>query len=93
MAKEMNPSGMPLEAGVVNAHSPFPTFLFYKNRIGQPLWVVYFLDETGCQELSDFLADEPPLLVEAVQALFYQPRTWPDLQGMLGDCPQNSWHI
>ena len=77
-----------IEAGVVNTHSPFPAFLFYKNGIGQPLWVVYFLDETGNQELSDFFADEPPLLlVEAAQALFDQPRTQHDLQGMLGDFP------
>ena len=26
-----------IEAGVVNTHSTFPTFLFYKNGIGQPL--------------------------------------------------------
>ena len=56
--------------------------------------MVYFLDETGCQELSDFLADDPSLLlVEAAQALFDRPGTQPDLQGMLGDFPRNSRYI
>ena len=56
--------------------------------------MVYFLEKTGCQELSDFFTDEPPLfLIKAVKTLFDQPRAQPDHQGMLGDFPWNSRHI
>ena len=56
--------------------------------------MVYSLDETGRQELSDFFVDEPPLLlVEAAQALFDRPGTRPDLQDMLSDFPRNSRHV
>ena len=56
--------------------------------------MVYFLDKTGRQELSNFFADEPPLLlVEVAKALFDRPGARPDLHGMLGDFPRNPRHI
>ena len=59
-----------VEAGIINAHSPFPGLLFDKNRIGKPVRVVYLLDESVCQEFGDLLAYGPAsLVVKAMQAL------------------------
>ena len=33
------------EANIINAHSPFPGFLFNKNRIDKLVGVVYLLNE------------------------------------------------
>ena len=59
-----------IEASIINTHSPFPDLLFNKNRIGEPVRVVYLFDEFGCQEFDDLLAYGPmPLIVKAMQAL------------------------
>ena len=59
-----------VEASIIKAHSPFSGFLFNKNRIGEPVIVVYLFDESGCQEFGDLLAYGPaPLIVKATQAL------------------------
>ena len=42
-----------VEASVIDAHSPFPSLLFNKNRIGKPVGVVYLFDESGCQKFGD----------------------------------------
>ena len=61
-----------VETRIVNTHPPFPTLFSYKNGIGQSLWVVHFLDESGRQELCDLFADGPVFpLIEAMQALFH----------------------
>ena len=59
-----------VEASIINTHSPFPGLLFHKNRIGQPIRVVYLFDESDCQEFGDLLAYGPaPLIVKAMQVL------------------------
>ena len=59
-----------VEASIINAHSPFPSLLFNKNRIGEPVRVVYLLDESGCQEFGDLLTYGPaPLIVKTMQTL------------------------
>ena len=37
-----------VEASIINTHSPFPSLLFNKNRIGKLVGVVYLFDESGC---------------------------------------------
>ena len=55
-----------VEASIINAHSPFPSLLFNKNKIGKPVGVVYLFDESGCQEFDDLLAYGPaPLIIKA----------------------------
>ena len=59
-----------VEASIINTHSPFPSHLFDKNRIGKPVRVVYLFDESGCQEFGDLLAYGPmPLVIKVMQAL------------------------
>ena len=59
-----------VEASIINTHSPFPGFLFNKNRISKPVGVKYLSDESGYQEFGDLFAYGPtPLVVEATQAL------------------------
>ena len=59
-----------VEASIINAHSPFLGLLFNKNRIGEPVGVVYLFDEASCQEFGDLLAYGPTLLViKVTQAL------------------------
>jgi hypothetical protein len=36
-----------IETGVIDAHSPFTGFLFYKHWIGEPIWVFTFTDESS----------------------------------------------
>ena len=56
--------------------------------------MVYFLDESGRQKLCDLLADGPTFpLVKATQALFHWFGAWVDIQGVLGDFPQDAWHV
>ena len=58
------------EASIINIHSPFPSLLFNKNKIGEPVGVEYLSDESGCQEFGDLFTYGPaPLVVEAMQAL------------------------
>ena len=59
-----------VEASIINAHSPFPGFLFNKNRIGKPVGVEYLSVEYGCQEFGDLFAYRPaPLVIKATQEL------------------------
>ena len=59
-----------VEASIIKAHSPFPSLLFNKNRIGKPVEVEYLFDEAGCQEFGDLLAYGPaPFIIKATQAL------------------------
>ena len=56
--------------------------------------MIHFLDEFGRQKLRDLLTDGPMLLpIEVTQAVVYRLGAWPDLQGMVGDFPQNAWHV
>ena len=60
----------PVEASIINAHSPFPGLLFNENRIGKPIEVEYLSDESGYQEFGDLFAFGPtPLIIEATPAL------------------------
>ena len=62
-----------VEAHIVNTHPPFPALLSYKDGIGQPLWVVYFPDESGGRQFCYLFTDGPALfLVEATQALIHR---------------------
>ena len=59
-----------VEASIINTHSPFPSLLFNKNRIGKPVGVVYLFDESSCQEFGDLLTYGPtPLIIKATQVL------------------------
>ena len=54
-----------VEASIINVHSPFPSLLFYKNRIGKPVGVVYLSNEVGYQEFGDLLPYGPmPLVIK-----------------------------
>jgi hypothetical protein len=56
-----------IETSIVNTHSPFPVLLFYKNKIGQPLRMIYFLDKSSHQKLRNLLInDSVLLLIEAM---------------------------
>jgi hypothetical protein len=48
---------MLVEIGVVNAHSPFITLFLYKDRISDPLLMVYFFNEASREEFSYFPFD------------------------------------
>ena len=48
-----------VEASIINAHSPFLSLLFNKNRIGKPVRVEYLSDELSYQEFGDLLAYGP----------------------------------
>ena len=75
-------------------HPPFPVLLSYENGICQPLWVGYFPDEPSGQQFCYLFADGPAFFfVEAAQALLHRLGAWVDFQGMLGNLPQDAWHI
>ena len=55
-----------VDASIINTHSPFPSLLFNKNRIGEPVGMEDLPDEPGSQEFGDFLAYGPaPFIIEA----------------------------
>ena len=59
-----------VEVSTINAYSPFPGLLFNKNKIGEPVRVVYLFNESINQEFGDLLAYGPtPLIIKAMQAL------------------------
>jgi hypothetical protein len=43
-----------VEAGEVYTHSPLVSFLLNHDYIGEPGWIVDWLDEHGLQQLVDF---------------------------------------
>jgi hypothetical protein len=54
----------------------------------------YLLDEPGLQQLANLLPDCPVLLlVEAAQSLLHWFGVGLDLQGVLGDIPQDARHV
>ena len=56
--------------------------------------MVNLLDESGRQNLVDFLANDLALhLVEAAQPLLHWLGTGSTLQGVLGDFPQYAWLV
>jgi len=56
--------------------------------------MVNLLDESGCQKLVDFLANDLALLiVEAAQALLHWLGAGSNLQGLLSDFPRGAWHV
>ena len=56
--------------------------------------MVYLPDESGGRQFCFLFTDGPALfLVKAMQALLHRLGAWMDFQGMLGDLPQNAWHI
>ena len=70
-----------VEASIINAHSPFLSILFNKNRIGKPVRVEYLFDKSSYQEFGNLIAYSPmPFIVEMMQALlrvkatYYLPR-------------------
>jgi hypothetical protein len=62
-----------VEARVVDTHPPFPALVLYKNRIGKPLRLIHFLDESNDQKSCDLLPDGPALLhIKTAQTLLDQ---------------------
>jgi hypothetical protein len=56
--------------------------------------VIHFLDETSFQELGVLFAYGPTHLVHKMaQALVHGLGTRPDVELMLGDLPQDAWHV
>ena len=43
-----------VEVGIVNTHSPFTIFLFYKDWVCQQIWVYDFSNKTGGEEPGYF---------------------------------------
>ena len=79
---------------IINAHSPFPSLLFNKNRIGKPVRVEYLSDESGYQEFGNLFAYCPTsLVVEATQALLGGLRAWDEAQCVLGDLSRYARHV
>jgi hypothetical protein len=52
-----------VEISVVNTHSPFIILFSYKNGIGHPLWMDYFLNESSREEFSYLPFDGLTLIV------------------------------
>jgi hypothetical protein len=56
--------------------------------------VTHFLDESSCKKLSNLLIDFNALLfIEATQTLLDWLGARSDLQGVLGDFPQNACYV
>ena len=59
-----------VEVGIVNTHSPFTIFVFYKDWVCQPIWVCDFSDKTGGEEPGYFYPNSLlPILREATEPL------------------------
>jgi len=59
-----------VEICIVNTHSRFAVFLFYKDWVCQPIWVCDFSDKTGGEELGYFYPNSLlSILHEAVEPL------------------------
>ena len=43
-----------VEIGIVNTHSPFTIFLFYKDWVCQPIWLCDFSNKTSSEEPGYF---------------------------------------
>ena len=42
----------------VHQHPPFPVCFLYQDNIGQPVWVVDFLDKIGCKQFVYLVYDD-----------------------------------
>ena len=64
-----------VEVGIVNTHSPFTIFLFYKDWVCQPIWVCDFSDETSSEEPGYFYPNSLLLILrEAAEPLLDRSR-------------------
>ena len=64
-----------VEIGIVNTHSPFTVFLFYKDWVCQPIWVRDFSDKTGGKEPGYFYPNSLlSILREAAEPLLDRSR-------------------
>ena len=66
-----------VEVDIVNTHSIFTIFLFYKDWVCQPIWVCDFSDKTGGEEpgyfypnsLLSILREATKLLLDGLRLL------------------------
>ena len=83
-----------VEVGIVNTHSPFTIFLFYKDWVCQPIWVCDFSDKTNSEEPGYFYPNSLlPILSEATQPLLDGSCLLIKIQGVLSLLPRYVWHV
>lgn len=46
-----------VQAGIIDTHPPFPTFLSNEYKLGHPFGVVDFSDESSSEELVDLFSN------------------------------------
>jgi hypothetical protein len=75
-----------VEAGIVNAHSPFPILLLDQDGVGQPIGVLDLFNEAGVQEPCELLANHLALLfIEAAEVLLHWLGAGLDVEAVLGN--------
>ena len=83
-----------VEICIVDTHSPFTIFLFYKDWVCQPFWMCDFSDKTSGQEPGYFYPNSLlPILSEAMQPLLDGPCLLVEIQGVLSLLPRYAWHV
>ena len=83
-----------VQARVINTHSPFPIFLFYKDWVCQPFGVIHLLDKSCTEELLYFIAYGGTFFaIKASQPLFNRSGPGLDIESVLGDLPGDPWHV
>ena len=84
----------PIDVLEIDAHPKRVIFLRHHNDIGEPLGVVHFTDELGCQEPCNFLANRLALLRgRASEVFLYRFHLWVDTESMLSQLPGNTRHV
>ncbi|KAL6342419.1 hypothetical protein AAG906_009092 [Vitis piasezkii] len=83
-----------IEVGVIDAHSPFAFLFGYHHYICQPVWILYFSDESGLQQLVNLIQDNLlPIRVKTSNILSDGSCCWQDVKLMGDDGRMNSHHI
>jgi hypothetical protein len=85
-----------VKACVIQTHPPFPILFWYEDWVGNPIWVLNFLNKASGKEPGQlFTHGLALLLVKVLQALLDRPRAEFDVQGVLsnflGDACQAPW--
>jgi hypothetical protein len=80
-----------VEIGVVDTHSPFSIFLFYKDWVCRPIWMCNFSNETSSLELVYLYRNGLlSILNEAAQSLLDRSSLLIKIQGVLSLLPRHS---